>query len=206
MILISSIEISRDIGLAHFQRSAAIDQICPDLLKSGVFFVLAPKFSKSKAVESLDVGGILPAGDSLRSGALIVRAVRNTVFNLAQLVQRILHSESAMDWCFREPYAGAAPVGSKLEQIGESHYARMNLSADADLLQLAEVIDDHRESWSFFMFCQLSEARESFIRAGVEFMVVSAYDGESFCCWVDEQSAFAKALLGYEGELPTAAS
>jgi hypothetical protein len=201
MILISSIEISREIGLAHFRRNADLDQVGAVALKSGVFFVLAPKFSDSKTLESLDTGGVLPAGDLVRSGSLNVQAVRNTVFNLAGLVQRILLSGHTLDWFFREPYAGAAAKNAILNQIGDRNYERLKLSPNSDLSFIAKVIDDRRESWSFFVFCQETKRDEFSKETDIKFMVVNAYDGESFCCWLDDRSTFAKDVLGYEEQL-----
>ncbi|MBR0780761.1 hypothetical protein [Bradyrhizobium iriomotense] len=206
MTSVSSIKIDREIGLAHFRRNADLDQAGAVALKSGVFFVLAPKSSGSKVLESLDTGGILPAGDLMRSGPLDVQAVRNTVLNLARLVQCMSLSGCSLEWFFREPYAGAAAKDAILHQVGGGSYERMELTANSHLSFIARVIEDHRESWSFFMFCREAKRDEPFKAEDVKFMVVNAYDGESFCCWLDDRSTFAKDVLGYEEQLLTAVS
>jgi len=40
----------------------------------------------------------------------------------------------------------------------------------------------------------------------IKFMAVNAYDGESFCCWLDDRSTFAKDVLRYEEQLLTVVS
>jgi hypothetical protein len=174
---------------------------------NGFFFAIVPTDTLQERVNQFELGGLFSTSLERKTTIGKVEPVENTLFNLASIIKYVSDKFGHIELIFREPYVGyssrADNFADHVVRDNGKEFFFTNIDRFLSPYDIADIIDSHREVWSFLMFCydptEGGGGRQ--FRPDFGFCATSAYDGESFLCWISSNWESKLKLTEYRAPL-----
>ncbi|MER9638724.1 hypothetical protein [Mesorhizobium sp. M0228] len=185
--------IAADVALLYFRSRNILNAIDKSYWDGGLFFSILPTDLPEWRAEKLEEGGIFLSTPIGRTGKHSIAQVQSTFFNLIDLLFIIRSRCGGFLMYLRDPFAH-----------NDQKYEIFEFDEETSRDQAARIVDDVRESWSFEIWCVNKIYRNDKIdleSPSPDFVCTTAYDGESFLCWISDKFLSCSRILEYTSEV-----